>query len=532
MDHQLGRCAAVTATWLAIGCVRRLPLGDDLTSSSEGGGNPSPLESGAPCYPCSDFPSDPIIVTGSDGGRPGAPTNAPDLFVVEAGSSAGGPCLVEPEDDSLFPQNWLRPRFRLLTADPTKTYLFEIRVHAQSEANDLLVYTTSDTWTMPIDMWTNVAAHAVDEAISVSIRSGEFRDGQITPPVQGPPSTFRVAPTSAPGSIVYWTTTHGSALKAFRIGDQSVVKVLTPNQVNGQCLGCHSSTPDGQYVAFTVTDDPINGEPARIDLRSVDGLAAVPPFVSNAASTLLARTRQDTPTFSPAHWSQGDHILLTVLNGEIIWTDLEASTSDAGSGVLLRSGNQRRPAGLAWSHDGSRIVYVSSSAPWETATLDGDLVAIPFAEGKGGTAVPIQGASDPAFNEYYPAFSHDDRLLAFNRVPVGMQSDKNPDEELFILPSLGGAATRLKANDPPACEGKMSPGLSNGVARWAPAASKVGDKTYYWLTFSSTRAGVDHAQIYLTSVVLDRGDITTHGSLYFWNQPLDEANISPSWSDR
>ncbi len=529
---------ALVGSLLAAACVTRLPLGDDRGSSdgqpTAGAATAGAATAGAsplPCRPCDDFPSDPIIVASTDPTVPGASTDAPDHFDPSLGTGTSGPCLVEPEDDVLFPQNWLRPRFRLIPPNAAGSYLFEIRVHAPAEANDLVVYTTASSWTMPKPMWTNLAAHAVDQGITVSVRSAEYASGQTAMPQVGSTSTFSIAPAPAPGTIVYWTTAHGSAIKAFAVGDEQVAQVLEARQTKGQCLGCHSPTPDGKYVGFSLSDDEINGEPARLELRSSDGGGSEPPFMSDAARELLARTRQDTPTFSAAHFNPADHIVLSTLNGELIWTDLEATGVEQGTGwgVLSHAGDPRRAAGLSWSHDGSRVVYVSSTAPWETATADGDLVAIPYADKQGGDAVPVLGASDPTFNEYYPAFSSDDRLLAFDRVSNGLPSDNNPASELFIVPSAGGKSVRLRANDPPACQPQASAGASNTYAKWAPYASTVGDKTYYWLAFSSTRNDNSLPQLYLTAVVLNRGALSTHGALYLWNQPADEGNHSPAW---
>ena len=57
--------------------------------------------------------------------------------------------MIEPQDNSLFPNNWLRPRFRFTSRGRRSVY--EIRLHAANQANDLVVYTTDTTWTMPKD---------------------------------------------------------------------------------------------------------------------------------------------------------------------------------------------------------------------------------------------------------------------------------------------------------------------------------------------------------------------------------------------
>ena len=68
-----------------------------------------------------------------------------------AGSgSAPAPCLTEPEDGSLFPNNWLRPRVKVSAPGAT---LFEFRFKSPMQANDLVVYTASDNWAMDQKTW-------------------------------------------------------------------------------------------------------------------------------------------------------------------------------------------------------------------------------------------------------------------------------------------------------------------------------------------------------------------------------------------
>jgi hypothetical protein len=80
--------------------------------------------------PYDDFPVGPIV----DGD---APDNADDLFGdPNSGEPTGGPCLVEPEIGTLFPRNWLRPRFSWLATGGQN--LFELRITAENETNPLV----------------------------------------------------------------------------------------------------------------------------------------------------------------------------------------------------------------------------------------------------------------------------------------------------------------------------------------------------------------------------------------------------------
>lgn len=104
-----------------------------------------------------------------------------------------------------------------------------------------------------------------------------------------------------------------------------------------------------------------------------------------------------------------------------------------------------------------------------------------------------------------------------------------PAAEVSVIPSSGGTATRLAANDPPACSGQVSPGVTNSWPKWGPTALSANGSTYYWLVFSSTRSVAGNPQLYITSVVETGGTIATHGSIYLWNQPATEGNHTPAW---
>jgi Tol biopolymer transport system component len=197
----------------------------------------------------------------------------------------------------------------------------------------------------------------------------------------------------------------------------------------------------------------------------------------------------------------------------------------------------------SWSHDGNTVAYVSTdhfcdgrlgagcdgvtyNAPADPGST-ADIYTVPYAGGAGGTAKPVAGASDPTLQEYYPVFAPDDSLLAFCRAPNGVNMYDQLQAEVFVIPAAGGTATRLAANDPPACTGQTSPGITNSWPKWGPVALQADASTYYWLVFSSTRPG--NPQLYITAVVEKGGKIATYGSIYLWNQPATENNHTPAW---
>jgi hypothetical protein len=494
------------------------------------------------------FPPTPII----DGN---APSNSPTLFgAPDSGTSSGGPCLAEPEIGTLMPKQWLRPRFRWQKI--TGENLFELRVHVASEKNDLLVYTTNPSWTMPLDMWTALSNTVgnVEVPLTVSVRGADFDGTKLTaPPALGSFGDVNIAPVEADGQILYWALLGPGpgVVKGFTVRDESVQAVVTPSQVGGQCIGCHSSEPDlvvgdGAYMGMTASTDAADGAYAFIALRAVADPTKEPPFLTSSAKQLLARQEQFLPTFSKAHSSQGDRIMLSIYNpqpwpapNELIWTNLEATstTQGVGWGVIARNGDPN--AGVtspAFSHDGKTIVYSSgSSALGGTSQTSGDadLYSVPYANGAGGAAKKLSGgANDPAFSAVYPTLSPDDVLIAYARMPRNtVMIGSVAPEEVWVAPASGGTPTRLAANDPAACTGVTSPGINNSWPHWSPRATTVGTKTYYFLIFSSWRADLTGriAQLYVSAVVVDGGKITTYPALYVWNQPSSEHNATAAW---
>jgi hypothetical protein len=477
------------------------------------------------------FPEAPLVVNVP--GAPAVPDDVASRFgATDGGATAGGPCLIEPQMGSLFPRNWLRPRFRWSPL-PQRSVV-ELRLTVDVERHPLVVYTNGTSWTMSQEIWTALSRSAPGRPISVGVRSISLDDPAPVPiPAVGSQGTISIAPVSAPGSIVYWSIkadTGETALKGFQVGQENVQTVVRPTA--GRCIGCHASTPDGEFVAYSDADT-IDGQFAFVGLRSSrDGVSA-PAYLSAAGRALLARRNQHLAAFSPAHWRDGDRVAISLFSLRLVWTDLEATSMDLGVGwgPLVTSGDPGpAPAWPSWSHDGSFLVYASGQGTiWGGVLEHADIYRVPFDDRRGGAAVPVPGASDPGWNEFYPTLSPDDRLLAFSRVRAeDGDSYNNRLAEVFVVPAAGGEPTRVVANDPGACQGGTSPGVTNSWPKWAPDATVTGGKTYYWLTFSSTR-GAGAPQLYVTPVVTDAAGVVTFPALYLWNQPATEGNHTPAW---
>ncbi|MGC9984802.1 MAG: hypothetical protein ABSF35_14380 [Polyangia bacterium] len=561
------------------------PSGGAQASSSDPGAAPIACDNPTAC---TDFPSAPII----DSNSPSAvPSNAASQF---SGSPSGtGPCVVEPEDGSLYPYNWARPRVRWTGTSG----LTQITIHADLEANDLIAYTTANSWLVPKDVWTGLSQHVHEADITVTVRAV---NGGATS------AKFQIASASAAGSIVFWaadpsavgnqnvTTVQDttSLLLGFSVGEEGSSVALKFSQVKQPsrdqsynvrtptCIGCHSATPDKGFVAFVdnwpwnsviagVTTDNTGDELANL---SAGGLAALnKPWAGPA-------------TFSSAFWQPGSRMMVTTSAqqsdtqpwstddwqaAKLVWYNLDgpAPTQSVGQGplatlgqqygVIARNGDPNPGTAFpTWSHDGSTIVYSSTVGPPSANNFGGckdgrlnqgatDLYSVPYNGGNGGEANPVPGASDKNWEEFYAAYSPDDQMVLFDRVPSGQVMYANPNAEIFFVPmgsaTGAGTAVRLAANDPVQCSGMSSPGINNHFPKWAPASSTYNGRTYYWVIFSSNRAGIapvlstydgamhQVSQLYLTAVTVENGQYTTYHSVYLWNQPTTTLNTTPVW---
>jgi hypothetical protein len=118
-----------------------------------------------------------------------------------------------------------------------------------------------------------------------------------------------------------------------------------------------------------------------------------------------------------------------------------------------------------WTPDGKYIIFSRAKAlPYEFDSLEinvksdmlidqyierrlqfkYDLCIIPFNEGNGGKAEPIEGASDNNMSNYFPAVSPDGKWLVFCQSENFMLLQ--PDSKLYIVPLKGGKARKLDCN--------------------------------------------------------------------------------------
>jgi hypothetical protein len=501
---------------------------------------------------CSDFPATPIF--------DGVPSSVASMFSGDPPIGSGGACITEPQDGTMFPNNWLRPRVKFANASGQ---LAQIRMSAPNQANTLVAYTASDAFALPADIWATLRLHQVDDPVTVTV----WVQGGAASSVR-----FTTAPVAASGSIVFFSDDptmriaspldcytdlslcDGAwALRGFSVGDASTVPVLAVSQVaqpsrrqdTGDpapvtCVGCHAATPDSAYVsavdhyawraAVAAVSPPSPGAqwatltPGGLEALQQPGWGRFSYTKSGGAMDYwrpglrigVASLGELDPT--RADWGdsadQNDSPKLAWINIEapnqhvklasdpanwafVSYAPNAGVSSGNALGFLSRTGDTLGAATPSWSHDGTTVAYASTNAsvsgrlnieavnvntmatnPLLRGTQQAsnaarapgltDIYTVPFNGGLGGVATPVPGASTTDFEEYYPAYSPDDRLIAFTRVPAGQVMFANPYAEIALVRASGGPATPLAANVPPACSGRVSPGVKNIWAMWSP----------------------------------------------------------------
>ena len=152
-----------------------------------------------------------------------------------------------------------------------------------------------------------------------------------------------------------------------------------------------------------------------------------------------------------------------------------------------------------WSPDGKEVVFARAKAyragrleQQNSALIDNkdvpeftvdkkpflfDLYRIPFNDGKGGKAEPLQGAAADGMSNFFPKYSPDGKWIIFCKAKSYMLLQ--PDSELYIVPAKGGSARRLRYNTP-----RMNSWHSwSSNSRWLVFSSKVnGPYTQLFLT--------------------------------------------------
>jgi Flp pilus assembly protein TadD len=236
-------------------------------------------------------------------------------------------------------------------------------------------------------------------------------------------------------------------------------------------------SPDGRYVVTSI------GPPNNTNQHQNEEAGFAPGILDRLYSTNF-RSIQFSQVFYPTR-------------GILAWYD---RTSGKMRPLPGADNPQYVHTSAFWSPDGKYLIFSRALArdpypagapkpkfandPNETQ-IQYDLYKIPFNDGRGGKAVPVEGASGNGMSNNFPKVSPDGKWIVWVQNKNGLLM--RPDSKLFIVPFAGGKPRLMRCN--------MAP--MNSWHSWSPNG--------HWLAFSSKARG-PYTRLWLTHIDADGND--------------------------
>jgi tetratricopeptide (TPR) repeat protein len=386
------------------------------------------------------------------------------------------------------------------------------------------------TWKPDAATWAAIEKQAGKGAITIAIRGMEA-DGKSTAsegaiemsvsadPV-GAPIFYRdvpLMPSDAEKGFIKPLATSAIPLINWRMRNVSEPTSRVVMRDLHTCANCHSFSGNGKTLGLDM-DGPQNDKAlyamvpvqAKMTIRNED-LVSWSSFPTEAGSPVrVGFMSQMSPdgrhvatTIRPpgTKYSQfyyvanfKDYRFLQVFyptRGVLAWYDREAKKLQPLPGA---DDPKYVQASAVWSPDGKYLVFARAEAK-DPMPADGDmadyandpkevpiqydLYRIPFNDGKGGKAEPIEGASQNGMSNSFAKISPDGKWLVFVQAHNGLLM--RPDSKLYIVPAAGGKARLMKCNTQ----------LMNSWHSWSPNGR--------WLVFSS-KSRSPYTQMFLTHI--------------------------------
>ena len=408
----------------------------------------------------------------------------------------------------------------------------EIDKRAVGETNKLPELTAqqaaSHTWQPDAATWAAIKRHSAEGAtvtISDSSSSGHVGIKTSRDPV-GAPIFYRdvpLMPSEGEKGVIKPLAANAVPLIAWRL--RNVANTQSRVVLTGMrtCANCHSFSMDGKTLGMDL-DGPKNDKGlyalaavgSKMSIRSQDMISWKPPYeeetardrvgfmsqVSPNGNYVLTRLSGPGATLNTTYYVTNfrDYRFLQVFyptRGILVWYDRAN-----GKAQPLPGADDPRYAQTdgVWSPDSKTIVFARAGAqdpyvpgvPMAAFANDSnetqiqyDLYRIPFNDGRGGTPEPIAGASRNGVSNTFPKISPDGRWIVFVQCRNGQLM--RPDSQLYIVPTAGGVARKMRCNTP----------LMNSWLSFSPNGR--------WLVFSS-KSRSPYTQMYLTHIDADGND--------------------------
>ncbi|MBI5525340.1 MAG: PKD domain-containing protein [Deltaproteobacteria bacterium] len=442
----------------------------------------------------------------------GAPADSGAIFSARGAGSTPSrlPQIVYPDDGTYFPRNVAPIHFQWNAG--TSNDLFHLVF--SSQFTDIHVYTKQTSWLADDTTWSKIAFGNAGSEVTLSVYGTNEGDGADQAFKCGSDVRFRFSRSSVGGAIYYWNAGNGY-IERLPVGSKSVEHFY---QGGGRCVGCHAISHDGSKMAFTFD----GGDGPLAEMRVSDQA-----FLINGDGSV----RSNFQSYNP----DGTRFLATFSYFGTI--TMRASGSGAVVATLPPSAivKDTHPE---WSYDGTRMTYARAqnrcSDLGQGCNVDARDFFINVVQTPGdsfGAETTLVGYQY-GHNYYYPVFSPDDAVIAYNHStdasPSNWHTYSNDTAELWVVDSNGARA-------PIRCDRANK--VDNIRNSWPKFAPFLGDGLY-WLAFSSVRAygnikGQGLAQIWVTAIEpakYQAGQDPSYPSFWMPFQDAATNNHIPAWA--
>jgi hypothetical protein len=491
---------------------------------------------------------------------------------------SGTTSITYPLDHSLFPSN-LAPIYAQMSASGSNA-IARLNFHAQGlEVNYYANCVSSDDTNtaatgspdplpgggcyvkMPLTLTQLFIATSEKQDITMTARV--FSGGSA--PVESQPINVAWANVGLSGGIYYWSTipnppkatqdnapatppnyilldkdqTSGTAIYRYDFTNGTPAPTVTwtddggpkstppyqgaPAAVNnnvgkGHCIGCHSISNDGKYMALTIGGSASDAANTTILDIGQQNLININPSASTDPNSSPTSNWSDywkkfrvEGVAAENTWGPNNDRMISMFRSKLYQTNVTISGT---TGTVTRGGAvipswTEYASDPFWAQDGSLFVFTSFDQPdigtYNTDGLNGDMkrrgqIAIATADMMGvhdDARVLVPRAT--GVTSFYPSISNDSKLVVFNQSTCGTDPDVNRSDSntqygnqscdgyddssatVWIVKPDGGSPIKLTNANGPA-------GSGNSWPRFSPDKGNFRGDLIYWVAFSSRRA--------------------------------------------
>lgn len=441
------------------------------------------------------------------------------LYVFLPNFSVKDLMVIYPFDGTVFPPEIVSPTIRWDDAKTDATN-WSLRIEFQDTGEPIEVQTTEMEWTPERELWESIKKRSLEKTAKFTvvgykkilgikkILSEKTFSITTSSDEVGAPIFFRVVTLPFEFAVEHVETIQWVLGNISSDEPPSVVLENMP-----VCGNCHSFSTDGKVIGMDVDYANDKGSYFISDISeditlSNDRVITWSEYKRDENELTFGLLSQMSPdgryavsmvkdrsVFVPVndlYYSQ----LFFPLKGILVYYDTETNTFNALPGADDKKYVQSNPS---WSPDLKYIIFAKNEMGslgkigksvllsqelcqdyiTRKKLFKFDLYRIPFNDGKGGEAVPLEGASNNGMSNYFAKYSPDGKWIVFCKASSFMLLQ--PDSRLYIMPAEGGTPREMTCNT----------NNMNSWHSWSPNGR--------WLVFSS-KVFTPYTQLFLTHI--------------------------------